>query len=101
MGIKILLVWYCILRKYAACLGLCNTGANFPKERGRGILNRLIAQEAGCWRFVVPSFMGLMPGRATYLIDKQGIVRYVFTAQIMVKSHIKKALEAIEQLKEA
>jgi peroxiredoxin Q/BCP len=52
-------------------------------------------------RYGVPSFMGLMPGRATYVIDKQGIVRYVFTAQIMVKSHIKKALEAIEKLKEA
>ena len=47
----------------------------------------------------VPSFMGLMPGRTTYVIDSQGTVRYVFTAHLMVKSHIKKALEAIRSIK--
>lgn len=46
-------------------------------------------------RFGVPSTLGLFPGRVTYVIDKQGIVRLVFSAQLASDEHVRKALEAI------
>lgn len=47
--------------------------------------------------FGVPSSMfGLLPGRVTYIIDKEGIVSHVFDSQMQAKKHVK---EAIEHLK--
>ncbi|MEY4178136.1 MAG: hypothetical protein RLY70_1710 [Planctomycetota bacterium] len=46
-------------------------------------------------RFGVPSTLGLFPGRVTYVIDKHGIVRLVFSAQLASDEHVRKALEAI------
>jgi thioredoxin-dependent peroxiredoxin len=46
-------------------------------------------------RFSVPSTLGLFPGRVTYVIDKEGIVRLVFSAQLASDEHVRQALEAI------
>ena len=43
----------------------------------------------------VSSTLGLLPGRVTYVIDKQGIVRSVFESQIHPERHIKEALSAL------
>jgi peroxiredoxin Q/BCP len=43
----------------------------------------------------VPSTLGILPGRVTYVIDKQGIVRSVFGSQIHPERHIKEALKAL------
>src|SRR5215211_7544904 len=40
----------------------------------------------------VPSTFGLFPGRVTYVIDQQGIVRHVFTSQIGVERHVAEAV---------
>ena len=45
--------------------------------------------------FGVPRAMGIFPGRVTYVIDKQGIVRLVFNATLAAEPHVRKALEAI------
>jgi peroxiredoxin Q/BCP len=57
----------------------------------------LIADAKGELRkqFGVPSTLGLFPGRVTYVIDKQGLVRLVFSAQLASDEHVRKALEAI------
>ncbi|MDG6221722.1 MAG: peroxiredoxin [Candidatus Bathyarchaeota archaeon] len=45
----------------------------------------------------VSSTFGLIPGRVTFVIDKKGIVRHVFSSQFSPKKHIKEALEALEK----
>ena len=48
--------------------------------------------------FGVPKSMGLLPGRVTYVIDKEGIVRHVFSSQFSSDRHVEEALEAIRKL---
>lgn len=38
---------------------------------------------------------GLMPGRVTFVIDRRGVVRHVFSSQIRPKQHISEAVEAL------
>jgi peroxiredoxin Q/BCP len=45
-------------------------------------------------RYGVPSSMGLLPGRVTYVIDKGGTVRYIFSSQLRVARHVQEALES-------
>lgn len=42
--------------------------------------------------------LGLVPGRVTYVIDKEGIVRHVFSSQLDVKRHVQEALETVRSL---
>jgi peroxiredoxin Q/BCP len=37
-------------------------------------------------------FLGLMPGRATFVIDREGIVRHVFSSQMKFEEHADEAL---------
>jgi peroxiredoxin Q/BCP len=46
-------------------------------------------------RYGVPSSMGLLPGRVTYIVDKGGTVRYIFSSQLQATRHVKEALEAL------
>lgn len=46
----------------------------------------------------VPSTLGLIPGRVTYIIDKQGMVRHVFSSQFQAEKHIEEALNVLKQL---
>ena len=46
---------------------------------------------------VKPDFFGLIPGRVTYVADKDGIIRMVFDS-MMAGKHIPKALEVIRGL---
>ena len=46
----------------------------------------------------VPKTMGLIPGRVTYVIDREGVVRHVFNSQINVKKHVRDALEVVKRL---
>lgn len=57
----------------------------------------LITDEGGSLRklFGVPTTLGLLPGRVTYVIDKQGIVRLVFSAQLASDKHVQQALQAL------
>jgi len=49
--------------------------------------------------FGVPSgFLGLLPGRVTYIFDKQGIVRHMFNSQFNVEKHVEEALEVLKTL---
>jgi thioredoxin-dependent peroxiredoxin len=46
----------------------------------------------------VPSTMGLIPGRVTYIIDKQGIVRHIFSSQTQAPRHVEEAKKALEEI---
>ena len=45
--------------------------------------------------FGVKSTFGIIPGRVTYVIDRRGIVRHVFSSQTQFQKHIEEALGAL------
>lgn len=49
-------------------------------------------------RYSVPSTLGLLPGRVTYIIDKQGVVRHVFNSQFLPAKHVAEALKVLKSL---
>lgn len=55
---------------------------------------RMLSDEGGKVRksYGVPSSMGLFPGRVTYVIDRQGIIRRIFSSQIQAARHVEEAL---------
>jgi peroxiredoxin Q/BCP len=46
----------------------------------------------------VPATMGVIPGRVTFIIDKRGIVRHVFSSQFQPEKHIEEALKVLKEL---
>jgi len=46
----------------------------------------------------VPKTLGILPGRVTYIIDKSGIVRHIYSSQLNYKAHVQKALSALKSL---
>ena len=48
--------------------------------------------------FGVPKTFGIIPGRVTYIIDKQGIVRHVFNSQFSAGQHVSEAMEIVREL---
>ena len=49
--------------------------------------------------FGVPKSMGLLPGRVTYVIDREGIVQHIFSSQFAADRHVQEALDCIRKLK--
>ena len=49
----------------------------------------------------VPSTFGLMPGRVTYVIDRAGIVRYIFSSQWRAAAHVSEALQELQKINAA
>jgi peroxiredoxin Q/BCP len=47
--------------------------------------------------FGVPNPLGLIPGRVTYVIDRQGVVRLVFSALLASDDHVRRALAAVQE----
>jgi thioredoxin-dependent peroxiredoxin len=48
--------------------------------------------------FKVPSVMFLLPGRVTYVIDRNGIIRSKFVSHLVANQHVEEALETLRQL---
>jgi len=48
--------------------------------------------------FAVPKSLGLLPGRVTYVIDKEGVVRLVFNSQLSAEQHVSESLAVVRQL---
>jgi thioredoxin-dependent peroxiredoxin len=48
--------------------------------------------------YQVPATLGIIPGRVTYVIDKDGTVRHVFNSMTNINGHVKDALEVVRQL---
>lgn len=46
----------------------------------------------------VPKTLGLMPGRVTYVVDKDRIVRQIFNSQFNVNKHINEAMRIVKEL---
>ncbi|KEF43381.1 MAG: alkyl hydroperoxide reductase [Cyanobium sp. CACIAM 14] len=48
--------------------------------------------------FGVPSVLGLLPGRVTYVIDGQGVIRHVFNNLLDGPAHRREAIAILQQL---
>jgi peroxiredoxin Q/BCP len=46
--------------------------------------------------FGVPNALGVIPGRVTYVIDRQGVIRLVFSALFASDDHVRQALAAVQ-----
>lgn len=49
-------------------------------------------------RYGVPTAFGL-PGRVTYIIDRQGIVHHIFFSQFTSEKHVTEALQTLQSLR--
>jgi peroxiredoxin Q/BCP len=60
----------------------------------------LLADQGGKVRklYGVPTVLGLIPGRVTYVIDRQGMVRQVFNSMTNTGKHVNDALDMVKQL---
>ncbi len=61
---------------------------------------RLVADAGGELRsaFGVPSLLGVLPGRVTYVIDRGGVVRHMFSSQTRFGGHVERALTVVREL---
>jgi peroxiredoxin Q/BCP len=48
--------------------------------------------------FGVPATMFILPGRVTYVIDQEGIVRHIFDSMLDFKAHVDEALKTVKSL---
>jgi peroxiredoxin Q/BCP len=46
--------------------------------------------------FGVPSTLFILPGRVTYIVDKEGIIRHVFDSMLDFKAHVTESLKTIQ-----
>lgn len=50
-------------------------------------------------QFGVPkSMFGLLPGRVTYIMDKDGVIQHTFNSQLNVNKHVEESLKVIKRL---
>jgi thioredoxin-dependent peroxiredoxin len=49
----------------------------------------------------VPATLGLIPGRVTYVIDRDGTVRHVFSSMTNIGQHVSDALKTVQSLQAA
>ncbi|MEO7001075.1 MAG: peroxiredoxin [Ktedonobacterales bacterium] len=52
-------------------------------------------------RYKVAASLGLLPGRVTFVIDRNGIIRHIFSSQLHAERHITEALDTIKALQSA
>ena len=45
----------------------------------------------------VPNALGFVPGRVTFVIDRQGVIRMIYSALFASDAHVRKALEAVAE----
>ena len=50
--------------------------------------------------YKVPNTLGFIPGRVTFVLDQQGIIRHVFSSQVNATQHVKEALTIIQAQKQ-
>jgi thioredoxin-dependent peroxiredoxin len=46
----------------------------------------------------VPSTLALLPGRVTYVIDRDGVVRNIFNSMMNIGGHVNQALDTVKTL---
>ena len=49
-------------------------------------------------RYGVPTTLAILPGRVTYVIDRKGTVRHIFSSMTNIDQHVGDALAVVKQL---
>ena len=49
-------------------------------------------------KYDVGKSLGVLPGRVTFVIDKQGIIHMIFSSQLNFEKHISEAIETLKKL---
>ena len=49
-------------------------------------------------RYGVPMSLGILPGRVTYVIDREGTVRHIFSSMTNIDRHVGDALAVVKRL---
>lgn len=75
-----------------------NSHSSFKSKFGLPFI--LTSDKGGAIRkaFGVPSTFFILPGRVTYIIDKNGIIQHIFNSQFKSTQHIPVALEVLKKL---
>ena len=62
----------------------------------------LLSDKGGAVRksYGVPAALGVLPGRVTYVIDRAGTVRHVFSSMTNIGGHIDDALRVVKKLQD-
>ena len=62
----------------------------------------LLSDTGGAVRklYGVPAMLGLLPGRVTYIIDRHGVVRHMFSSHVAITKHVSEALTVLASLRE-
>jgi peroxiredoxin Q/BCP len=62
----------------------------------------LLSDQGGAARksYGVPAALGVLPGRVTYVIDRAGTVRHVFSSMLNIGGHIDDALTVVRKLQD-
>ncbi|MCA8983212.1 MAG: peroxiredoxin [Planctomycetaceae bacterium] len=62
----------------------------------------LLSDSSGKLRqlFEVPDTWGLIPSRVTFVIDRQGVIRHIFSALLQGEVHVREALSVVRKLQE-
>jgi peroxiredoxin Q/BCP len=60
----------------------------------------LVSDKGGKVRkaYGVPGVLGMIPGRVTYVIDRAGVVRHVFSSMTNIDGHVNDALRVVQEL---
>jgi peroxiredoxin Q/BCP len=68
--------------------------------RKHGLPMQLLADDAGTVRrlYGIKATLGIIPGRETFIVDKEGVIRHVFRSQLRAKKHIQEALDVLKTL---
>lgn len=83
-------------------MGISSDTAESHKEFANqcGAQFMLLADDGGRVRklYGVKPSLGLIPGRATYVIDRKGVIRHVFSSQMGTRRHVEEAVSALQKL---
>jgi thioredoxin-dependent peroxiredoxin len=86
----------------AEVIGISSDSVNSHKgfASKHDLLFTLLSDEGGKVRktYGVRNSFGLVPGRITYVIDEEGVVRHVFSSQLGVEKHVEEALKALQSV---
>ena len=60
----------------------------------------LLSDSGGTVRklYGVERTMGIVPGRVTYVIDRDGVVRHIFSSQLNATKHVREAIATLQSL---
>lgn len=85
----------------ADVIGISSDSADSHREfaRQHQLSFPLLSDADGSLRkaFGVSKTLGLIPGRVTFVIDKGGIIRLIFSALLASTEHVEKALAVVRQ----